>query len=107
MKLDKGVDFIGREALVAEKQQGAANQVVFFKTGDRRIVRAETPVLGADGAVVGRVLSGTLSPMLNESIGSALVARAAVAQPLQADIRGAKLNLHLVKPPFVDLKKAS
>jgi aminomethyltransferase len=107
VKLDKGADFIGRDALIAEKQQGAANQVVFFKTGDRRIVRAETPVLGADGAVVGRVLSGTLSPLLNESIGSALVARAAVAQPLQADIRGAKLNLHLVKPPFVELKKAS
>lgn len=106
VKLDKGADFIGRAALVAEKQNGAANKVVFFKTGDRRIVRAETPVLGSDGATVGRVLSGTLSPLLNEAIGSALVATAAAAQPLQVDIRGTKLNLHLVKPPFVELKKA-
>jgi aminomethyltransferase len=57
VKLDKGADFIGRAALVAEKQNGARSKVVFFKTGDRRIVRAETPVLDADGAVVGRVLS--------------------------------------------------
>ena len=107
VKLDKGADFIGRDALLAEKKNGAPNQVVFFKTGDRRIVRAETPVLGPDGATVGRVLSGTLSPLLNEAIGSALVATPAVARPLAVDIRGAKLNLHLVKPPFVELKKAS
>ena len=107
VKLDKGVDFIGRAALLAEKQNGAANKVVFFKTGDRRIVRAEAPVLSPDGATVGRVLSGTLSPILNEAIGSALVATAAAALPLAVDIRGTKLNLHLVKPPFVELKKAS
>jgi aminomethyltransferase len=107
VKLDKGADFIGRDALVAEKTNGAPQRVVFFKTGDRRIVRAETPVLGADGAVVGRVLSGTLSPLLNEAIGSALVTTAAATQPLAVDIRGTKLNLQLVKPPFVELKKAS
>jgi aminomethyltransferase len=107
VKLDKGSDFIGRAALVAEKQQGGANKVVFFKTGDRRIVRAETPVLDTAGAVVGRVLSGTLSPILNEAIGSALVTTVAAGQPLCVDIRGAKLGLQLVKPPFVELKRQS
>ena len=107
VKLDKGADFVGRDALVAEKQNGAPQKVVFFKTGDRRIVRADAPVLGLDGSVVGKVLSGTLSPILNEAIGSALVAAAAAEQPLAADIRGTKLNLHLVKPPFVELKKTS
>ena len=107
VKLDKGADFIGRDALVAEKKNGAVNKVVFFKTGDRRIVRAETPVLGANGTIVGRVLSGTLSPLLNESIGSSLVTVAAAREALVVDIRGTKLNLHLVKPPFVELKKAT
>ena len=105
VKLEKGADFLGREALLAEKQKGGAHKVVFFKTADRRIVRAETPVLGSDGAVVGRVVSGTLSPLLNEAIGSALVNTAAAAAPLAVDIRGTKLNLTLVKPPFVELKK--
>ena len=106
VKLDKGADFIGRAALAAEKQAGSKQKIVYFKTGDRRIVRADTPVSGTDGAVVGRVVSGTLSPILNEAIGSALVTSAAAAAPLAVDIRGAKLNLQLVKPPFVELKKA-
>ena len=105
VKLDKGAGFIGRDALLAERQDGAPHRVVFFKTGDRRIVRAETPVLDAAGAGVGRVLSGTLSPILNEAIGSALVTTAAAGAPLAVDIRGTKLNLQLVKPPFVELKK--
>lgn len=106
VKLDKGADFVGRDALLAEKQNGARNKVVFFRTGDRRIVRADTPVLDAGGAAVGRVLSGTLSPILNEAIGSALVTTAASTQPLAVDIRGAKFGLQLVKPPFVLLKKS-
>ncbi|MCX6950948.1 MAG: glycine cleavage system aminomethyltransferase GcvT [Verrucomicrobia bacterium] len=107
VKLHKGQDFIGRDALIVEATQGAPHKVVFFKTGDRRIVRAETPVLGADGAVVGRVLSGTLSPLLNEAIGSALVTTPAAAGALAVDIRGTKIDLQLVKPPFVELKKTS
>jgi aminomethyltransferase len=62
-------------------------------------------VLASTGATVGRVLSGTLSPMLNESIGSAIVDTNAAEQALAVDIRGSKLDLHLVKPPFVELKK--
>lgn len=106
VKLQKGADFIGRDALLVEKQNGAPQQVVFFKTGDRRIVRAETNVLDDSGAVVGRVVSGTLSPLLNEAIGSALVSSTAITSPLSVDIRGARVHLHLVKPPFVALKKS-
>jgi aminomethyltransferase len=105
VKLDKPGGFVGAEALRAEHAAGGARRVVFFKTGDRRIVRADTPVLGPDGAPLGRVLSGTLAPMLNEAIGSALVPASAVAGPLAVDIRGEKINLSLVKPPFVALKK--
>ncbi len=105
VKLEKGSDFVGRGALLAEKQGGAAQTVVYFRTGDRRIVRADAPVLGVGGAVVGRVLSGTLSPVLNEAIGSALVTREAAAGALAVDIRGTQLNLQLVKPPFIQLKK--
>ena len=104
VKLDKGVDFIGRAALAAEKAAGAAKKIVFFKTGDRRIVRAGSPVLGAAGDV-GRVVSGTLSPILNEAIGSALIDADAVAQALAVDIRGAKVALQLVNPPFVPLRR--
>lgn len=107
VKLEKGADFIGRAALLAEKQSGSAQKIVFFKTGDRRIIRADSLVLAADGTPAGRVVSGTLSPILNEAIGSALVAATLVSQPLVTDVRGTKLNLQLVNPPFVELKKTS
>jgi aminomethyltransferase len=107
VKFDKPGDFSGRASLAAEKKDGSPRRVVFFKTGDRRIIRPETPVAGADGSIAGRVLSGTLSPMLSEAIGSALVEAAATAAPLHVDVRGSLIELQLVKPPFVPLKKPS
>lgn len=106
VKWDKGADFIGRTALAAEKQAGSPNRVIFFRTGDRRIVRPDSLVFGVEGAGVGRVLSGTLSPILNEAIGSALVTAPAASQALSADVRGAKIDLQLVKPPFVTLGRS-
>lgn len=106
VKLKKTADFVGKTALVAEKAAGSESKVVFFKTGDRRIVRPDTAVMTAEGTVVGAVVSGTLSPILNEAIGSALVAAKSAAEALSVDIRGTKINLHLVKPPFVELKKS-
>jgi aminomethyltransferase len=107
VKLNKGSDFIGRAALEQESKNGAARKIVFFKTGDRRIVRAGAAVLAEDGRTVGTVVSGTLSPILNEAIGSALVESAAASQSLFTDIRGAKLALNPVKPPFIELKKST
>jgi aminomethyltransferase len=107
VKLDKASPFIGQEALRAEKAAGGTRRLVYFKTGDRRIVRSGTPVLDAAGREAGQVVSGTLSPLLNEAIGSALVRRDAMADGLQVEVRGARLNLHLVKPPFVPLRKGA
>lgn len=105
VKLDKPGDFSGRAALAAEKAGGSPRRVVFFKTGDRRIIRPGTPVAGEGGRPAGRVLSGTLSPMLSVAIGSALVDAPAASGELSADVRGSPVHLHLVKPPFVELKK--
>jgi len=107
VKFDKPGDFVGRNALLAQKEAGLTERVVHFRTGDRRIIRADSPVFDAGGATVGRVLSGTLSPMLNESIGSALIQGGDLpaAGQLWAEVRGAKIELRLVKPPFVPLKK--
>jgi aminomethyltransferase len=89
-----------------EKADGSSRRVVYFRTGDRRIVRADTPVLVAgDAAPAGRVLSGTLSPILGEAIGSALVDAHATTAALEVDIRGTRIPLKLVKPPFVTLRQ--
>lgn len=105
VKLKKSAAFVGQEALAQQKEAGGSESVVYFKTGDRRIVRAESPVLDSGGRTVGRVLSGTLSPLLNEAIGSALIARDALETELRVDIRGTSVRLNRVAPPFVPLKK--
>ncbi len=105
VKLDKASPFIGRDALLAEKAEGPAHRVVFFKTGDRRIVRAGSPVL-AGGIEAGRVLSGTLSPILGEAIGSALVRTDVDPDGLAVDLRGQTVRLQPTRPPFVLLKKS-
>lgn len=92
-------DFVGRAALLAQKEKGTERKVAYFRTGDRRIVRAETPVLAGE-AEVGIVLSGTLSPILNEAIGTALLLPAARPSPLRVEIRGKSQPIELVKPPF-------
>lgn len=106
VKFGKGVEFIGEAALQRETGSVLARKVIFFKTGDRRIVRAGTPVLNGDENIVGSVLSGTLSPILNEAIGSAIVGATAAKKYLQVDIRGEKLALRVVQPPFVTLKQS-
>ncbi|TVP79579.1 MAG: glycine cleavage system aminomethyltransferase GcvT [Puniceicoccaceae bacterium] len=99
VKLDKE-DFIGKNALAGQKARGIPRRVLHFKLEGRRIAREGTAVLDAAGAVVGQVLSGTLSPMLNCPIGSAIVATEAQAGPLYVDLRGHQLTLQVAKPPL-------
>lgn len=107
VKLKKPQGFNGAEALATEKASAERRKVIYFRTGDRRIVRAGTEVLDEAGTEVGRVLSGTMSPILGEAIGTAVVPAALAGEPLHVDIRGTEFILRLVKPPFVELKKSS
>lgn len=98
-------DFIGRSALADQKERGLERKVVYFTTEDRRIARQDTPVWEATGAEaevrqVGKVLSGTLSPILNRPIGSALVETSALDQPMMVQLRGHQIPLILKKPPL-------
>lgn len=98
---EKPGGFVGREALRKQKEEGMDRQVIFFRTRQRRILREGTPVEGPSGEV-GQVLSGTLSPVLNEAIGSALVSVAVLREksPLAAILRGSRIELEKVRPPF-------
>ena len=75
-------------------------RVVHFKLEGRRIAREGTPVIDEAGEPVGKVLSGTLSPILNCPIGSAIVLTEAKDAPLYVDLRRYKLPLQLAKPPL-------
>ena len=59
-------------------------------------------VLGAGGAAVGEVTSGTFSPTLRQGIGLALLDRTvAEGDDVTVDVRGRPSLMRVVKPPFV------
>jgi aminomethyltransferase len=98
-------EFWGRAALLAEREAGAARLLWGLESLDRGIPRPHMPVLGADGAAVGEVTSGTFSPTLRKGIGLALLARGAVCEgdEVSVDVRGRPSVARVVRPPFVPI----
>ncbi len=99
VKLGKG-DFLGRDALVAQKQAGVPRRLVGFEMVDRGIARHGYPAKSPAGA--GLVTSGTHSPTLGKPIGLALLpaAACAVGTDFQVDIRGRDAAARVVPTPF-------
>jgi aminomethyltransferase len=99
-KLEKG-EFLGREALLKQRQQGTRKTLVGFEMTDRGIARDGYSVL-VDGQAVGRVTSGSYAPYLKKNIGLAYVPpeHAAVGREIQIDIRGKALSARQVSLPF-------
>jgi aminomethyltransferase len=65
-------DFIGRDALAQQKQQGIRRKLVGFQMEDRGIARHGYQVF-RDGVVIGDVTSGTFAPTLQRAVGLAFV----------------------------------
>ncbi len=99
-KLDKG-DFIGREALARQKQEGVKRKLAGFEVVERGIARGHQDVVVA-GQRVGTVTSGSPAPFLKKNIGFAYlpVEFANVGQEIQIDVRGKLVGAQVVKAPF-------
>jgi aminomethyltransferase len=95
-------DFVGREALMAAKQNGPKEKLVAFRmTGKGPPPRPHYGVF-ADGTSIGQVTSGTLSPSLNYGIGMAYVSAGSskVGTPIDIEIRGTKFPATIEKKPL-------
>lgn len=100
VKLDKG-DFIGRDALLAQKELGTSRKLVGFEVDGRRIAREGHPVVDG-GETVGRVTSGTWSPTFEKPLGMAYVPgeHAEEGSEITLDVRGREVPARVVKLPF-------
>jgi aminomethyltransferase len=105
VKLEKG-DFVGRDALLRQKEAGLTRKLVGFTLTEPGIARHGHPVL-QDGNRVGAVTSGTRSPTLGISIGLAYVppALAAEGSTFAVDVRGRAVAAKVVKTPFYARKR--
>ena len=100
VKMAKG-DFVGREALVRQKEHGIPRKLVGFTTSERAFPRHGYSVV-CNGEPSGVVCSGTLSPSLNVPIGTCYLptAHAKPGSELGIDIRGKIVKAEVVKTPF-------
>lgn len=100
-KPDKG-DFVGKEHVMRLKAEGLKRKLVGFVMVDKGIPRHDYPVI-MNGETVGKVTSGTMSPILNEGIGMAYVpaAFANEGSEIGIGIRDKVLKAKVVKPPFI------
>ena len=104
-KLNKG-DFIGREALAKQKENGLHKRLVGFEVTERGIARDGQDVV-INGEVVGKVTSGSPAPYLKKNIGMAYVPTesASEGQQIQVDVRGKLVGAQIVKTPFYKREK--
>ncbi|HEU4742687.1 MAG TPA: glycine cleavage system aminomethyltransferase GcvT [Meiothermus sp.] len=92
-------EFYGKAALLA----GGCDQVLVGLLLEQGIPREGYLVLFG-GEAVGRVTSGTISPLLKKGIALAYVRSGAESGRLEVEIRGKTYPAQVVSPPFVGLK---
>lgn len=96
-------DFIGKEALLKQKESGVKEKLTYLRCIDKGIPRHGNDV-EKEGKKVGRVSSGGLSPCLNTGIAMAYVKTEyrKLGDTLDIVLRGGKrIKAEIVKPPFV------
>ena len=101
--LDEGRDFIGRDALAAQKARGVHRVMVGLVMDDKGVLRHGQRVATPNGD--GEILSGSFSPTLGKAIAFARVP-ADHGSALHVDIRGKRVPVRVVKYPFVRDGKA-
>ncbi|PLS02428.1 glycine cleavage system aminomethyltransferase GcvT [Neobacillus cucumis] len=102
VKLKKESDFIGKAALLAQKEAGLKRKLVGIEVTGRGIPRHGYKVFSEAGEEIGVVTSGTQSPSLKKSIGLALISakQAEVGTKLKVEIRNKMIDAIVVKTPF-------
>lgn len=101
VKLNKEVDFIGKEALKQQKENGLPRKLVGIEMIDRGIPRHGYPVYKGD-VQIGEVTTGTQSPTLKKNIGLALIdaKETELGNEVEVEIRGKRLKAAVSSTPF-------
>jgi aminomethyltransferase len=102
-KLDKGSDFVGRDALMKTQEAGGpTRRLVGLEMIDRGIGRDGYPVFDAAGNRIGEITSGSPAPFLKKNIALAYVPMAftEVGTEVFVEVRDQKVKAQVVLTPF-------
>lgn len=105
-KFTEGNDFIDREFLLKQKQEGVKRKLAGFEMVDRGIPRQHYHILDDQDNIIGHVTSGTISPVLQRGIGMGYIKRemSDPGQSIWIKIRDKKLQAQVVTLPFYKKK---
>ena len=97
-------DFTNSSDLKKQKDEGVKRKLVGFKMVEKGIPRHDYTIKDASGAVIGKVTSGTISPVLSVGIGLGYVAteHSKPSSEIFIDVRGKNLKAMVHKTPFVN-----
>lgn len=100
--LDKEEDFIGKEALKKQKEEGVPRKIRGLEMVGRGIARAGYPVK-KDGQVIGHITSGMPAPTVGKNLGMALIKSefAEIGTEVDVEIRGKDVKAVIIKTPFL------
>ncbi len=101
-KFTEDKDFIDKDYLLKQKEEGVSRRLRGFEMIDRGIPRQHYEICDAEGNVIGEVTSGTMSPMLNTGIGMGYVKTGFTKFDTEIFIKVRKklLKAKIVKLPF-------
>jgi aminomethyltransferase len=101
VKLGKESDFIGKNALISQKENGLKRKLVGIEMIDRGIPRHGYKVFSNQNEI-GEVTSGTQSPTFKTNIGLSLVniEFSEIGRELDIEIRGKYVKAKVVPTPF-------
>lgn len=101
-KLQKDADFVDKDRLTELKANGIERKLVAFEMIDRGIPRHDYEIADAEGNVIGRVTSGTMSPSMKKAIGLGYVTmdHSKLDTEIYIKVRNKSLKAQLVKLPF-------
>ncbi len=94
-------EFTNSANIKAQKEAGVKRKLVGFKMIDKGIPRHDYPIKDAAGNIIGKVTSGTQSPMLSVGIGLGYVTTeySAVGSEIFIEVRGKALKAVVSKMP--------
>jgi len=100
IKFKKG-DFLGRDALLRQKEEGIKRKIMGFELSEKGIARPHYPVF-LEGKKISDVRSGSFSPYLKKSIGLTYLPmdNTEAGTEFEIEIRGKMVKARVVPTPF-------
>ncbi|WP_226582973.1 glycine cleavage system aminomethyltransferase GcvT [Halobacillus litoralis] len=101
VKVNKDVDFIGKDVLKRQKEEGPGRKLVGIEMIDKGIPRTHYDVLNGE-EVIGFVTTGTQSPTLGKNVGLALINHPYTDEGTEVtvQVRKRRLRAKVVPTPF-------